>query len=191
MKKNLTRNTLTLIFLAASIAASSSVLLFKGRAAPVSPVRAEGARVALSGTEGAPYLKLGAEASSVPAVYQTGEGVARLAGETRAYALASADFDEDGMPDLVVGYEVEGGGVVTVQRGNVDAVYPNSPEARARRAEGRFGDAPFQETAAAFVVPEAAQFVGAGDFDADGHADVVAARRGGRPRYRLRGGGRR
>jgi len=38
--------------------------------------------------------------------------------------LASADFDEDGMPDLVTGYATtNGGGIVTIQRGNVHALF--------------------------------------------------------------------
>jgi hypothetical protein len=56
----------------------------------------------------------------------------------RPTTLASADFDEDGMPDLVVGYASESGGAVVLHRGNVDAVYPNTPEQRRRRAEGVF-----------------------------------------------------
>src|SRR2546423_1832602 len=39
--------------------------------------------------------------------------------------LASADFDEDGMPDLVTGYSFHDRGIVTLMRGNVDAIYPN------------------------------------------------------------------
>src|SRR5260370_27981901 len=34
-------------------------------------------------------------------------------------ALASADLDEDGVPDLVCGYRAEKGGVLTIHRGNV------------------------------------------------------------------------
>src|SRR5688572_9651645 len=44
---------------------------------------------------------------------------ALLAG-SRGRALASADFDEDGTPDLAAGYDVAGRGAVTVQTGNVD-----------------------------------------------------------------------
>src|SRR5215208_1762537 len=57
--------------------------------------------------------------------------------------LASADFDEDGMPDLVTGYSFEDRGIVTLMRGNVDAIYPNSPAAQQRRANGTFTHAPF------------------------------------------------
>ena len=66
------------------------------------------------------------------------------AGQARPAALAAADFDEDGMPDLVSGYgATPDGGLLTLQRGNVDALFPNDPAARKRKAEGTFTDAPF------------------------------------------------
>jgi hypothetical protein len=105
-------------------------------------------------------------------------------------ALASADFDEDGMPDLVTGYAITGtGGTVSIQRGNVDAVYPNSPEAKARRQRGEFIAGAFLPDVKSFAVPEAADFIGAGDFDADGHWDIVTARNGGDKLYWFRGDG--
>src|SRR6266850_6837483 len=58
-------------------------------------------------------------------------------------SLASADFDEDGVPDLVSGYSFNGQGIVSLLRGNVDSIYPNAPEAKQRKAEGTFTDAPF------------------------------------------------
>src|SRR5712691_5342147 len=48
-------------------------------------------------------------------------------------SLASADFDEDGVPDLASGYRTPRGGLVTMHRGNVDAIYPNAPEAQRRK----------------------------------------------------------
>jgi hypothetical protein len=104
--------------------------------------------------------------------------------------LAAADFDEDGMPDLVSGYASQGGGVLTLHRGNVDAVYPNSPEAQQRKAEVGFTDFPFLPSAAIFEMPSEPAFMGAGDFDADGHWDVVVAARGGGALYYLRGDGK-
>lgn len=105
-------------------------------------------------------------------------------------ALASADFDEDGMPDLVTGYANSGtGGTLSIQRGNVDAIYPNSPEAQARRERGEFSGAAFLQGSKSFSVPEAADFIGAGDFDADGHWDIVTARSGGDKLYWFRGDG--
>src|SRR5260370_34956077 len=48
-------------------------------------------------------------------------------------ALASADFDEDGTPDLIAGYRGASGGIVALHRGNVDSIFPNSPDAKQRK----------------------------------------------------------
>ncbi len=66
-------------------------------------------------------------------------------------ALAAADFDEDGVPDLVSGYAAGAGGVITLRRGNVDAIFPNTPAAKQRRATGRFTDSPFLTLARIFL----------------------------------------
>src|SRR2546421_3049036 len=92
-------------------------------------------------------------------------------------SLAAADFDEDGVPDLVSGYEYQGRGIVSLLRGNVDSIYANSPEAQQRRATGTFTNAPFLSPARVFEAPASADFVGAGDFDGDSHWDVVVASR--------------
>ena len=104
-------------------------------------------------------------------------------------SLASADFDEDGVPDLVSGYSYNGQGIVSLLRGNVDSIYPNAPEAKQRKAEGTFADAPFLSPARVFAAPVAADFIGAGDFDADGHWDVVAASRTRRSLFLFSGDG--
>jgi hypothetical protein len=109
--------------------------------------------------------------------------------DLKSRALASADFDEDGVPDLVTGYAGAKGGVLSIQRGNVDAIYPNSPEARFRRELGEFTTAAFLPGAKTLTVPEAADLIGAGDFDADGHWDIVTARNGGDKLYWFRGDG--
>jgi len=111
--------------------------------------------------------------------YQGPEDLKRALTENQAQpqSLASADFDEDGVPDLVGGYAYNGQGIVTLLRGNVDSIYPNAPEAQQRRANGTFTDAPFLSPASVFATPVAADFVGAGDFDADGHWDLVVGAR--------------
>src|SRR5215471_16864660 len=101
-------------------------------------------------------------------------------------SLASSDFDEDGVQDLVCGYAFGRGGLVAVHRGNVDLLYPNSPEAKQRKAAGVFVDSPFLSPARLYPVPEAVDFIGAGDFDDDGHSDIVAATRGGNSLFLLR-----
>src|SRR5205085_5332380 len=56
-------------------------------------------------------------------------------------SLASADFDEDGVPDLVSGYAYNGAGIVTLLRGNVDSIYPNAPVSKQRMNNGTFTEA--------------------------------------------------
>ncbi|MEW6211783.1 MAG: FG-GAP-like repeat-containing protein [Acidobacteriota bacterium] len=110
--------------------------------------------------------------------------------EARPLSLASADFDEDGVADLVCGYEHQGRGIVVLHRGNADSIYPNSLEAQQRRASGAFTDAPFLSPARVFASSDAADLIGAGDFDADGHWDVVVASRGSDRLNLLSGDGR-
>ncbi|HET9788795.1 MAG TPA: VCBS repeat-containing protein, partial [Pyrinomonadaceae bacterium] len=105
-------------------------------------------------------------------------------------SLASADFDEDGVPDLVSGYSYAGRGIVTLLRGNLDSIYPNSPEAQQRKSNGTFTQAPFLSPGHAFEVTRPADFVGAGDFDGDSHWDVVVASRGDASLFLLSGNGK-
>ena len=112
--------------------------------------------------------------------YQGPETLQRALAENQAdpRSLASADFDEDGVPDLVAGYAYGDRGIVAVHRGNIDSIYPNSPEAKQRHQTGTFTDAPFLSPALAIEASAAADFVAAGDFNADGHWDIVIAGRG-------------
>jgi hypothetical protein len=116
----------------------------------------------------------------IVAAYQGDEQLqqALMQNQAQALALTSADFDEDGVPDLVSGYASRSTGILALYRGNVDANYPNSPEAQQRRSSGVFTDAPFLSPARVFAVSNVPDFLGAGDFDADGHWDVVCGMRG-------------
>ena len=93
----------------------------------------------------------------------------------RPLAIASADFDEDGAADFVSSYAHEGGGLFAVHRGNIDSLYPNSPEAQARKSRGEFTDSPLLPEAIVTESNVAADFLVAGDFDNDHHADLAAA----------------
>jgi hypothetical protein len=62
-----------------------------------------------------PYLNLRHGRTLGGGFNQTGQG--------RPLALASGDFDEDGMPDLVSGFGSGKGGTITVHRGNVAALW--------------------------------------------------------------------
>jgi hypothetical protein len=113
-------------------------------------------------------------------------------------ALASGDFDEDGVPDLVSGYVGPGGGILTLHRGNLYSIYPHAQGSGVRDQGSdttghgpRATDAPpFLPEAQVFEIAAAPEFLGAGDFDNDGHWDVVAAARGGDALYLLPGDGR-
>ncbi|QYO64256.1 FG-GAP repeat domain-containing protein [Leptolyngbya sp. 7M] len=92
---------------------------------------------------------------------------------------ATADFDNDGMPDLVIGHKVGKEGYFSFVRGNVDSVFPNTPEAKERLAKGVFTSAPFIGPARVIkldgLVPD---YFAAGDFDADGNFDLAVAEQG-------------
>lgn len=109
----------------------------------------------------------------------------------RPLSLGSADFDEDGAQDLIGGYAgPHGGGIVTLHRGDVDFIYENAAVGRRRKAENESIAAPYLSPALVFGLPEAADFIGAGDFDGDGHRDVLAAARGSSILHLLSGDGR-
>ncbi|HWN98340.1 MAG TPA: FG-GAP-like repeat-containing protein, partial [Blastocatellia bacterium] len=148
-----------------------------------------GAVVAHAAGRGNPWVSF-RDGHEAPAQYQ---GSAKLIqqlqdNQARPLSLASADFDEDGVPDLVAGYADAGDGVISIQRGDVDAIFPNTREALAHRAQLRASNSqanpdavqsPFFATSRLFDVPGTPQIIGTGDFDADGHNDVVLASPGG------------
>jgi uncharacterized protein (TIGR03437 family) len=91
-------------------------------------------------------------------------------------ALVCADFDEDGVSDLVV---TDAAGSTTLYRGLLPVV-----------GRGAFESSPFDSVGREFNLPAAVEFAGAGDFDVDGHQDLVAAARGDETLYWLAGDGR-
>ncbi len=93
-------------------------------------------------------------------------------------ALAAGDFDRDGVADLIVSYGSPAGGIIALHRGNAAAL-----------ASSRSVSAPFFSQAQVFALPEMPEFIGTGDFDADGYIDVVAAARGSRTLYLMSGNG--
>ncbi len=101
----------------------------------------------------------------------------------RPLSLAKGDFNEDGVDDLVSGYGVGKGGVITVHRGNIAALWPYGAALR------NGPPAAFLPNPRSFTVPQAPDFVATGDFDADGHQDIVTAQRGGDALYLLHGDG--
>src|SRR5437588_3709412 len=113
--------------------------------------------------------------------------------QAQPLALASGDFDEDGVPDLLSAFTGSAGvppaSFITMHRGNVDSIYPNTHEAEERKARGEFTNAPFLSPAKVLEVSTEPDFIGVGDFDADGHLDVVMAERGSNQLYWMAGDG--
>jgi hypothetical protein len=109
--------------------------------------------------------------------------------QAQALSLATADFDEDGVPDLVAGYEAQAQGILTLHRGNIDSINPNSREAQLRQKSDTYTDAPFLSTALVMKSPVTPDFLGTGDFDANGHWDVVVGSRDSNHLYLLSGDG--
>jgi hypothetical protein len=97
--------------------------------------------------------------------------------------LASADFDEDGVPDLVTGFATASSVTLSIYRGNIAALWPYGAAIANGTPPALLSDAP------TFAVDEAPDFLVTGDFDADGHLDIVTAKRGGSALYFLKGDG--
>ena len=95
----------------------------------------------------------------------------------RPLSLASGDLNVDGYPDLVTGYASANGSFVTISLGNPEAFSPTKPETIEAIKNGQFHDS-FLPGAALLSVPEAPEFLAVGDFDRDGHLDILTATRG-------------
>ena len=99
-------------------------------------------------------------------------------GTARARALASADLDRNGTPDVVAGYVSNGSGVITVQRGNPDAFAPTDDSVFVRMQQGYNPDSLLPE-ADVYAVPVSPDFVVTGNFTHDSEKDVLFAAKGG------------
>lgn len=109
----------------------------------------------------------------------------------RPLALASSDFDGDGMPDLAVAVGTEDSSRVRIFRGNLGAVFPNAPEAREAVEAGVIpAGAPFHSSVNEIHTPVTPDFLVAGDFDRDSNPDLAVARAGDEAIYLLPGDGR-
>ena len=109
-------------------------------------------------------------------------------GQVRGLSLASDDVNLDGFPDLICGYVSASGGLVTLHLGYPEAYGPTKPETIQSIIKGAYPD-PFLPEAAVLWTPEAPEFLAAGDFDRDGHLDIITGARGSGALYLLAGDG--
>jgi CSLREA domain-containing protein len=109
--------------------------------------------------------------------------------QPRPLAMASADFDEDGVADLAIGYGVNQGGAIALMRGNLDALAPRSDASWLAAGRGQFAS-PFLPQTNLIAVPVQPDLLVVADIDGDGHRDLVFAARNGNALYVLLGDGR-
>jgi CSLREA domain-containing protein len=103
-----------------------------------------------------------------------------------AKLLVSADFDSDGTADLIT---ADPSGNLKFYRGNVDSIYPNTAAANERRRNGNFTADAFLPDVKSFRLTISPDFLTMGDFNADGHQDLLAARKNDSMLYLLAGDG--
>ncbi|HEV2990309.1 MAG TPA: hypothetical protein VG759_17850, partial [Candidatus Angelobacter sp.] len=113
---------------------------------------------------------------------------ALASGQAEPLALASGDFFEHGITDLVVGYTTGSGNVLAVHQGNLDAFAPQS-EASWRAIANNAFPPPFLNTARVLNSPVRPDFLAAGEFSGQGHIALIAAARGGNTLYLFDGKG--
>jgi hypothetical protein len=79
---------------------------------------------------------------------------------------------------LITGYKNTGAGIISLQKGNVEAFAPKEPTVYDRAAKGELPPS-FTDEVQTFQVPESPDFMQVGDFNEDGRKDLLTAARGG------------
>jgi hypothetical protein len=95
----------------------------------------------------------------------------------RARAMVVGDFDGDGMDDLVTAWALAEGGLLVLYPGQVDYLFPNDPQARAR-AQLRGPPAPFGQPWEPLPSAHAADWLVVVERSSNGQRLLVAASRG-------------
>ncbi|HEY1464868.1 MAG TPA: hypothetical protein VGF44_15740, partial [Terriglobales bacterium] len=105
-----------------------------------------------------------------------------MSGQAAPVSLASADFDEDGINDLAVGYSAPTGGLLVVHRGNIDAFAPQSAASLKAIGQSQF-PAPFLKLGKTIELPVTPDFLATGSVDDQGKTGIVAGARNGHSLY--------
>jgi len=122
---------------------------------------------------GKPFLNL-QDGREIGVTYR-GEATAVAAlqsGAAQARSVASADFDRNGTPDVVAGYAFNGGGLITLQRGNPDAFAPTNDSVFLRMQQG-YNPESLLRDADVYAVSVTPDFLITGNFTKDSEKDVL------------------
>lgn len=145
---------------------------------------------AVSAASSPPFLNIAlSERSSLQLSAQSRSLVfpqAKLTENARGLALASADLNIDGYPELISAYANGDQGFLAIYQGNKEAYAPSSKVALADLRNGIYPSG-FSAKAQTLPLPVAADLIATGDFNADGDTDLVAAKRGDSAIYFLAG----
>jgi uncharacterized repeat protein (TIGR01451 family) len=152
-------------------------------AAPIQVPQAQptGPKIWLGERQQLPMQSGGASAGAAPLA---GRAAVASAG-AQPLSLTTGDVDEDGIADLLVGYN----GHVSIQRGNLDAFAPQSDASFQAIGRGQF-PTPFLAQSSTLATPVNPDFVAVGHFTGSGHNDLVIAAKGGSALYVFAGDGK-
>jgi hypothetical protein len=196
------RKALVAIVCSCAVAASSATFAPSGPRSGKAPKRPRGESTQSRPTSNRGRLRSFRRAEEIGVdpeeivLSESTDAVARRAEVTpgasvRPTAPAAADFDEDGVPDLVSGFtEADGGGFLTVRCGDIASLFSTScriassadwmsaaSSGTTLSVSGSPAESsdPFIAGTHELAVSPAPDFPAAGDFDADGHQDLVCA----------------
>ncbi len=146
---------------------------------PLSAIRAASSGATILPSAAKPLVNLKNPQTLKVTYTGASDAVAALqSGAANPTALASADFDGDGAPDVVAGYSTKAGGALVLYRGNPEAYAPTDLTLYGKAAKGNV-PATFMPKAQAFSLPQSPDLIVTGDFNLDGHKDVLVGTRGG------------